>query len=316
MGQLYTTGENNIDGPWLIGKEDLADLDEILKSVEVKLSESLEKEIHHIALEGVEQGDYATLDEALEKKRKYHYRSNQKSNATLISKNGKFLEDNTIFGLLKDPKLTDFHPKELKVIIEKGLKNRFSLTVSTVYDGELKYSIQCFDHDIQEEIHYAITNWIEKHRPNKIKQFWSQNYFIIGGLFGFITLITFIVMVQEPTVDLKKLYGKEIQEILKQGVNKDNHDKAIEILLRYTTGYIPENFLPVKKISSLVIQIFSISTFLTLVSILRPKTTIGIGTTKQIMKFYKFYVNLVLITIPLTFIIPPLIDWIKALAKI
>lgn len=312
MGKLFIPGERRINGPWFVGIQELEELDEIFEFAHDKISQSLKSAKEEEAKIDVEKGLYDSLEKAMSKKNFLDFEDEKK--VELISSNGKKLIDDSLKGILKDSKLLDFKPKELILEIRNGFNKYFFLKISRRYDGELTYNVNFFDQDCNEEIIYKIENWLEKYQPTKINTFWSQ-YGSGMSFFSFLIaliLSSFISKTELP--DFKSIYKNEITKILKSGVNKDNETKAIELLLKYSTDYRPENVKEVTKINKRAIQFFSLSLIILLLGIFKPITTIGIGEHKSLLNRYKIYTKFVLITLPALFIIPPIVEWIKGIS--
>lgn len=311
MGKLFIPGERNIDGPWFIGNKELEELDEIFEFAHQKINESLETAKQEQAKNDVENGMFGTIEEALNRKKLLD--SEYKKKVELVSKNGKILIDESIKGILKDSKLIDFKPKELFLEIGHGWEKYFFLKISKRYNGEFVYKVQFHDQDISEEIIYKIENWIEKYQPKKLNSLWSS----YGSGFSFICFILSIVLFSFITYkelpDFKGQYKTEINKIIEKGVNEENKNKAVELMLKYSTDYRPENVKEITKINTTAIRFFSISIIICIIGLIKPITVIGIGTHKSLLNRYKIYTKFVLITIPALFLIPPVIEWIQGL---
>jgi len=108
----------------------------------------------------------------------------------------------------------------------------------------------------------------------------------------------------------KLSYNNEISQLLKEGVNKENEPKAIELLLKYTTDYQPVKIISIKTYDKQAVVILIISVIIFFIMIIKPKTTLGIGRFEKTSKAYDTYTKLMLFTLPSVIIIPILVDWI------
>lgn len=311
MGQLYIPGQKKIQGPWLLEIPELEELNEIFDYIESKVSESYDSEIYEEASRDLKKELYKDIDEAIKGTKEY-YEKRKVKRVILVSSDEKRLIDNSLKGILMDPKLKDFKPKELNLDIDYGNNNKFSLQIKTRFDGDLEYTTKCFLQDAQEEIMYKIENWMEKHQPNKAKQIWLEHCYTIMYGAILIALLSGIFIVTTTTYDFKPLYKVEIERLIKAKITDQNRNQATELLLKYVTDYNPKANQQVKKINKIPLQICAISIFCFLVAFFKPTTSIGIGKSKRSTRFYKLYSNFVLFTIPLTFIVPPLIEFIKS----
>lgn len=315
MAQLIVPIEKSkeIKGPWFIGKDELEELSPIIERINTKLHSSLEEEIRIVASKKFENEKRKSLDEYLKETQADYDYKNTKSEVTIYSKDGKHLIDNSIIGLLKDQNLHGFLSKSLYLNLEHGRHNSFSLEINTYWThGGLKFEIKCANEETLKDIRYEIGSWIEKHEPNKAKQIWSDNYFSFILFGAFIMMFSFLASFTHFDADYKDIYKKEINKLIESGVTKENQDKATELILKYISDYKPKSSeSEIYIVNKIPFQIFLISTFIVLVSIFRPKTIIGLGKRKSRLEFYKVYTKLVLIILPTTFILMPLVDWMK-----
>ena len=160
MGQLYIPGKKEIKGPWFIGVDELEELDKIIEYIDTKIIESKYLEINESTSIDIQK--YPSIYKDLETgiaTRKESYLENHVKKIILISSDEKRLTDTSIKGILKDPKLKDFKPKELEIEIGYRSDNSFSLNVKRRYDEEISYEVKCFDQDCRDEIKYKIEYW-------------------------------------------------------------------------------------------------------------------------------------------------------------
>lgn len=310
MGQLFIPAEREIKGPWFIGINELEELHDIFEFIDNKIDESIDLEIQELAEADFQRGYYKNIETSVEKNTKY-YAEKKVKRVVLISSDEKRLIDNSVKGLLRDSKLNDFYPKELYLDIEHRYNSQFSLKIKRRFDGEISYKVKCFDQECNEEIKYKIESWLEKHQPNKAKQIWSEFAFLFIIISLLCALISSLNIITSELPDFKTIYKNEIEEIIKVGVNKENGLKSIDLLLKFITDYKPDSIKEIHSFNKISIQIFLLSIFILIISIFRPKTTIGIGKHKSLNRFYKIYTNFILITFPLTFFVPPLIELLK-----
>lgn len=311
MGQLFIPGEKDIQGPWLLGPEELLQLDSIIEAID-KLLEVDAKALYDDGVKTRWQTfQSGTLEDYIEKEQRYYVPKIVKK-ATLISEDGRRFTDSSVAGILKYHLLKDFAPKEFAIDIER-YTTQFQLSVSSNYTGKLKYSVNCYDAECRQEIVYLVDGWCDKNQPNRAKQILSN----FGGLFFFLglALIGWSVAAMIPKYempDMKSRYQIEINQIIKKGVTKENETKAVELLLKYESEYKPENIKPIKTENSWATQAFSLCLISMFIGLARPKTTIGLGRRRRLLTFYKWSTRAILITIPALLIYPPIMAWIRA----
>ncbi len=291
MGHLFLPSQQRIKGPWLIDQKALEKLDCLLESIHQKLVQ------------------VANTDNAKEGN------TNQKKldvpkNAMLIAKNKSRIEDSTLLGILRDPKAKDFDPLELNIKIGyRYLGPSFLLSVDSKYDGELEYSVECKNDQIRDEINYNIDAWVEELKPNKFLQFWSNwlPYLLCPIILTGITIMS-LVLFKMPKDINKESLKSQAYKLLQAGINEQNHNEAIEILLKLQTNISTDNksAKPILRINALKVLIIFLACIIMLSIV--PKTSLGIGKGKRIVAFYKFWIKFIVITIPSLIILPKLID--------
>lgn len=308
MSKLYISGEKTIEGPWILNSKSFEELSEVLDSINKSIENSANAELKELAQKSVQKGLFKNIEDALNDKKEY-YEDSIVYEITLISNDNKKLVDNSLKKLLRDVKLTDFSPISIDVEIEYKRTNRFKLTLKKSTE-KLYYFIECYDHSIKEEIKYELERWINKYRPNIFVKYWNQFGGLLAFLFGFIGFIAYINIEDVKYVNSKLSYTNAISQLLKQGVNKENETKAIELLLKYTTDYQPVKIISIKTYDKQAVVILIISVIIFFTMIIKPKTTLGIGKLEKLSKVYVSYTKLMLITLPSMIIIPVIVDWI------
>lgn len=314
MGNLYRPAQNEIFGPWLLGTTELEELDKIVEFIDLSIEKSTEEEITDLAKLEVEKSEYPDIETA--KKKIKEYRFSSKGNikkVILISSDEARLTDKTILGILKDPKAKNLKPKEISISIENRHSNQFNFKIERYFNGSVKYDLRCYDQNCEEDIKYKLDSWLEKHKPNKAKQFWSNFSFPISMVCLLITFFSLSQIYYNESPDFRSEYINEINKLISTGITTENETKALELLLKYETNFMPDSFKPITKVNHTTVKFISLSFFIFLLSIFKPKTTIGIGSHKSLLSFYKIYTKVVIVSLPTIFILPPLIDWIKSL---
>lgn len=307
MGQLIIPTDNKIKGPWLLDNKALEELNESLENIEKKLNEAFKILVERTAESKLEEykkwDESVDISKAKEKVRDSYPFDKSEKYVLLLSKQGKKIKDSSLLSLLKDPQIDEFSPSEIRVQIEKG-PCEFSLEISTEYDGELETRIKALDDNIISDINYEINKWINKHKPNIVMQKWSSWFpFAAFPIFMLLLLIT-AQFIQDKKEVYQSQLSKVSQDLLKDGITLEETPKAIEIILKKETGYVPDEFNPNIEINLTIRNIWLIAIIGLIVLIIKPKTTIGLGKSKWKVKFYKKWAYVVLVFIPLSIILP------------
>ncbi|MGE4385824.1 MAG: hypothetical protein AB7E39_08210 [Endomicrobiaceae bacterium] len=310
MGQRIIPSQQEFDGPWLIDNNKLEELNETLLLIEKKLNDACN------ILLGIHTttrfNEYKKWDKNVtaedikqEIQNSYPFHNSNKY-VSLTNKQGTKITDKDLLSLLKDPQIKEFNPIDLIIHIQNG-PYKFILEISTNPYRNLKTIIDVSNDSIFNDINYEINKWIDKHRPNYLSQKWSS-------FFPFASLLIFILLFFSTSLLLKgqaNLYKTELARessiILKDGLDNNNTTKAIEIILKYESDYIPENFSTDTTINK-EIEYFLILIILTLALLsISPKTVIGLGKNKWKVIFYRRWIYFVSIFIPVSILLPIII---------
>lgn len=315
MSKLYIPSKKEIKGPWLLNRKQLEELNEILEFTKINLSESQRKEIGDKLKKRIEDGEFKDLDDAVQYERKF-FTNEVKISVSFEDKNNKSLKGDSILDLLKDPHLQDFKPTLLKAEIEYGYSNKLELRVGKMYDGEFSFNLKAYDNDIEDEIKYKLESWSDDHKPSKASQIWLKYGFLIFMVSTIIFSFTagFIYTIEEPNAI--KIYNPQIKNLIETGITDQNQNEAIDLILKSISNYTPEDAERKEIFSPTAIKISGIAFLLIILSLIKPRTTLGIGRNKLKLLLYKRYIQVVLVTLPIIFIVTPLFDAIKKILGI
>ena len=312
MSQLYIPVEKEMSGPWFLDIKKIEELDEIFEFAYLKILSSFDTEIKDIAQKEAKRSLHKgkTIEE-IEAELYEKYRNDSVKEVVLISGDDKKLIDKSLKGLLRDSKLNDFSPVELSLNIEYKHTNRFHLTIKRKDDTGIKFNANCYDQDCLDEIKYRIENWLDENKPKRILRIWNQ----FSGLIIIVSVITILIsslsIVSEEKPDYKKQYKNEIQSLIENGLREDEQTKVIELIAKYEIGYIPKDSKSVRKVDYDQIRIVCVSSLFFVFAAFRPKTTLGIGRHRSLIKFYNFYIYVMVVIIPATFIFQPLLEKLR-----
>jgi hypothetical protein len=305
MGRLYISAENHIDGPWLLGHDNLASLNVLFKEIDIKLSEALTKTIENTAKQQMEEDNQALdLPKRIAKlQRKY----NQKLKfAEVTFEDGSTYKADDIEGIIN---YVDSHisqaPTELYIrTVHGNYENEFDLIINSNADRdkeeiEFEYRIRCIDEEIQQKIKTLIDKWIRENKPHRLLQIWSNIIPIVVGVglfvifFSFFSLSETISKAESYKVELKK----EAQKMIEDGHSSRNVDSTLLLLLKIQSDYVPNNIKSQTIVvhSKLASRILIVSSILVAFALVRPKTIIGIGKKYGRLKLYKYWIKFVLI---------------------
>ncbi len=304
MGEIYLPKETKRKGPWLLGVEELEVLDLVFENVCEKLTTSYSKEIAIIEKEGEKSKSYIeTLKEAKPYKVCY-----------FISNDEIRLVDKSIKGLLKDPKLKGFKPKEMGLSFKIGNNNSFVLELSE--NGDLQYNLDSFDTEIKEELNYEIEKWIRKNKPWKVYELWKST----ATLLFLISLVTFFFSLENLYKTPEEIYKNDLKKqahtLVANGITQDNEKQAEELILKIESDYTPSNLSSQLVFNNKARTIIYYSLIAMAISIFCPTNVLGFGKYESKLHFYKFWLKFVTIIFPAAFVYPAIINLVKIVLKI
>lgn len=290
MGRLFIPAESSIEGPWLLGSEELEQLDNLVKYTAQKLEEAYKRKCK----------DYDQQLQSLITVR-----------VTLTSSDNKKLEDSSIIGILKDVKSKDFSPTELYIKIENiPNENEFRLVATSGYEGKLEYQLKCFSEEYELDVKYELDKWIDKFKPKKIVQYWLSFTPLIW-IIGLITILVLFFSLYDTSTDYDTQINRQAFKLIETGIDSSNVNEAVSILLKKQIKYSPENFKTIETFNydSLknLIRVILIFTCL----VLCPVSVIGVGKRIWKVSFYKFSLKIIIGLIPTAILLPKLIDIIN-----
>lgn len=295
MGRLHIPVVNQVSGPWLISYENLESLDNLFKNIDEKLAVALTKTIDNIARQRLEE-DTQNVDfsKAIAKiQRRF---PNKSKNAKVTFNDGSTFEGHDIKEIINhinaSPSLS---PTELYIrTIHGNHENEFNLIINSnpsKEDVDFEYRIKCLDYDAQLEIKTVIDKWIRENRPSEALKWISTIVFLIRFITPFFILISF----SEINTNYTKAdtYKQELKLEAQRMIENQELDKdeAMLLLLKIQSDYVPKELksevIEVDKKGSKKILITSL--LLLAISLIRPRTIIGIGSKYQRYRLYKFW---------------------------
>lgn len=313
MSRTYSPPEIGVAGPWLLDRKKLEELDSLILKIEQGLEKSQRQEIKEIESKNIGDGKrYRTLDEAITYERS-SFGGKVNKTINIISKDKSRLTGTSLRKLITNPRIEQFEPVFLSIDIEYGRTNLFQMSFSKSSFTGLQFKLDCYEPSIQDDLRYEVQGWIEENKPNKGSQLWlkfSSLIFIFSLIF--VWLIIYIAS-QPQEVSSLDIYQKEITSLIEEGVNETNNDRVLELLLLLNINHVPEEY-EIKPIYNYgLLRMAVLGLIVVLLGIYPPKTTIGVGKDKNKIFYYRWYIRIVLISVPTLFILTPMIDWIRSL---
>lgn len=298
MGRLSISAVNQISGPWLLSHENLTTLNDLFNVIDDKLSKALTKHIDTTAKQQMEDDNQnIDLSKRISKlQRKYNTKL---KSATVTFDDGSTFEGKDINEILNHVNgNSSLAPVELYIrAIHGNHENEFNLIINSNPGDEnidFEYRIKCLDYDIQLEIKTSIDKWVRENKPSKPLQIWSSYLVPIICFVGFITIIISYDSLSDTVSkvdDYKVKLKKEAQQLIENKDNSINNDSTLLLLLKLQSDYVPDE---IKSETTVVYdkgakKVFIASLILFIISLVQPKTIIGVGRKYNRYQLYKFW---------------------------
>jgi hypothetical protein len=310
---IYPT-EKEQSAPWLIDKEKLDQLDDIIQkhysmlreARDLQLKAAVEKEFRNIKPELRNPKVKAELFRRT--KRSYEFEGEALKVTILLSK-GRKVEAETIQEASKMPILADEVPIGLEIVLEVA-RTRIEIALGKYTRDMLRYLVTSKDENFSRDVAYSLESWIKSIRPPLWQRIWKS----IQGiqvLFIFIPLIFTIITFPNPAKQYRNHLSTEISKIIQDGVDSTTINRAVELMLIITADYSPSKYKA--SISSWLAKLAILGGCLvvfTLIFSFPPKSHISIGKGETRVRFWKVYTRILSVTIPVGIILQVVLNQI------
>jgi len=223
--------------------------------------------------------------------------SPRKKKLTLYFATGQRLEVSTFDEALLHPQLSRDAVESFSIEMEcGGIESEMS--VGTWSDDTLHIRVRPEKHPLATEIFGALRNWASASRPSK----WLTRWRRLGGFQWWVLFVvaffTLAVWSDSRQDTAKRIAKAEGGKLLQDGVNSSNQSKAVEILLRLSTEYIPPS-TPAPALPHWVYVFLAVGVVIAAaLSISPPGVVIGIGDGQKRVKRWRAWMRLASWTIP------------------
>jgi hypothetical protein len=279
-GRFYIPEVNQVSGPWLLSYENLEALDKLFSEIDLKLQAAIEK-----------TPEPKTKEES------------QKYVEVTFAEGNKYRTED-INGIINYVDTHSSSPTELNIrTIHGNIENEFNLIINSNTSKEevdFEYRIRCLDEIIQQEIKTAIDKWVRDNKAHTALRIWSNILIYFIWFIGFfVILISWNNLTYTSSKeDRYKLELKnEAQKIIEQKNQKTNIDSTLILILKLQSDYVPDN---IKAETTTVYdsgakKVLVVSLLIFAISLIRPRTIIGIGKKYNRFKLYKIWWNIVVV---------------------
>lgn len=312
MSRILHSTRVKINGPWLLEKDAITELDEIIQTEWDQLETEREKRLKNDADEHIresygeienEEEYQAKLEEYIESSKRYELRHSKKIIIRLSDE--RYIKLDSFKEAFKNDSLINEKPTGFRFTLESG---------GIDCDIDLNSSFNHLDINVRSgtnkarELFTTLHHWAENHKPPKWQQIWSE----IKGFhwfFAFILIFIYSSVVQITQDTSKLLLEQNSVQLIEEGIDSTNIYESVEILLRYQAEHYPEVEASTGSNSIVIVTIFILVASI-LLSFL-PKSIIAIGKGNQSINRWKRWINFVGITLPASilsyFVLPELV---------
>ena len=295
MSQVIYSTNLEIEGPWILDRTALLELDGILKKIhgqlETQIAQKIENELDDYLKLRSTDDDY----EGYKQNRKEYLESFNKLEAYVrfgVSKN-KTIVDKSIENILANPEFSDESPisfeakfelhgdvfKQLQIELNNGYSNRPSLTITLLPSTD----------QLIREAYSELKAWAQKYEPSLLLKVWAKARFLSWLIW--VELVVFTLILYSNFFSADTQFEDRARVLLEGGLSEDEATKALELILRdkyniYYDGLSPLNFsLGWWELVLLVGFVVCL-----LVSV-KPPLIIGVGQEEKRLKRWKGWIK-------------------------
>ncbi len=323
MVKIIHPNERQIIGPWLISSDKIELLDTMINklwNLMEKINQPfIEKEIMHRIERSKKYNqidddmDHNTIEEQV--KNSYPFSKKHKT-ITCFFKNQKKSIGSSVDDFIKDRNIKDHLPIGIEIELEYGyISININFNRNYIFN-KLFYKINASEEMEISDIYYEIDKWIQAVRPNPLLQFWqiiSPFHWILCGILGLVVLITSLPISKLNLNDIayRNEVRMEIHKLIDKGITKDDLPKCIDYFLRLNTYYLPKDYTTNTGTINNLFIIFIIVFIISVIISFKPNTNLAIGKGVFRVKFWRIYLKLIFVFIPLSIILPIILNNIK-----
>jgi hypothetical protein len=321
MAEIIHSTQLDEDGPWLLGRERLLELDSLLDAEWTKLekyrecliTEEINDEIARTGKTRAERFDEAkerqNIQDRLEKD--YFYRKGQ--NLVILLSGHRRVVARSFEEAMRDPALLGEKPEGFSLGL-KCCKIECRLEVP-YYNTSLRLKVDEDRDPVAKELFASLKSWIDTARPPYWQQLWLRlkGYGAQWNLCLMIFLaasLYFIAIAPDTSATARSARHAQAVELLKNGISQTNQFKALELILSYESGDPPSS--RTVMIPSWFWWFLCGAPLFCVALSFTPKVVLGIGKGQESIKKWLNWMKFIAITLPL-WIIGTFI-WPKALA--
>ena len=311
MAEFIYSTSSSFGGPWLIDAERLEALDEILGEQQQRLSERTQGrkalEVDRLLKDDwllSRMKDSHELEERTKTRKteladQVAYKFEESQSITLRLEAEKKVRVNSFDEAQTEPSWADQIVTGFRVELRSGdvraevdLRRRNYLDI-TVSPETLTESTELF---------VVLRRWADSCRAPK----WQQVWWKFNGLQWFSILfiaLTALFFINDAESISKATYKLKASQMLADGINQNNQQKAIETLLALDSGYVPPTQPSVPLFPFWVKLVALTAIVMCLVLTFTPKSIVAIGKGEERIKRWRIWMRIVFVVVPTILIV-------------
>jgi len=273
----------DIQGPWLLSREDLIELDKIIDNWWVEISKLRAEKIEQIISAKIVENEKRTYKEDAQVVRNrvmesYEFKNFGKYLTLYCGDDAKIKsEDGSFFSVINDlsqqaivASSFDLRLRCLEFDAKIQLKNtlnKLEITISPEHTTEV------------QRLFLAVRDWARERQPSKLKTLWQSGGLAITWLM--FSLFTILIFFDRLTTGIgtPKAQGRDL---IQNGISKGDEHKVLELLLKIESNYSEGTVSIDSRFWYLILLLLIV--FIAL--LIRPGNILGIG--KGEAKIYRW----------------------------
>lgn len=304
MASLIYSTELVLNEPWLVDRSALEELDKIIDDCWGNLLARQEEFVEKKAQEmlAMYYGNLSADEREpqlakLRKERKQGAAYSQQKKVVLALGEGKVFEANSILEVLKEPALNSELPKSFTVRL-KTTEADVHFSIEGGFGSRLRIQVSPEQDELSKRTFVELREWAFKHRI----PWWQRAWYKLGSFYWALWFFAVVVsaLIVSSTGDAAVRAARiEAHQLLNEGLSSENLLKAIELLLRIESRYVPEVSATQ---TPLWFNLLLYVGFATVVVIsIRPKIVIGIGMGAARIEAWRRWAKFVYVALPALF---------------
>lgn len=316
MGVLIYPNECKIEGPWMISSDHLNELHEIIEREWNRIKPKWEKFIEEEAEKKIEAYGWKdkTIKSVAEDLKKD---SPLKKVVTVHFENGKKLVTDNIKDAILDKEAKNQEANGIEIyIIEDRITKLFEFSIDRDLN-RIRWAVDKKTDEYDSRLYSEIDRWSERCKPSKWLNIWKSWAGIHWFVYAFLALYPITLLPSETDIARSK-FKADGQKLLVGGLQKDEVNKALEIMLALQSEYVPQDKIKVAWKNSKRFAIYQIVMLIvTIILSFPPKVQIGIGIGDLKVQRWRKWLKLIYYTIPFVIftgiILPLFVEKIKVI---